>query len=88
MKKIPSLFMRDFAGDPRRVLPALTPGCEWVLHNEGVATRKRDGTACLVDEVGRLWRRYDAKGGKQPPVHSHSAKPKRKIMPKRGSKYR
>jgi hypothetical protein len=25
-------------------------------------------------------------GGKQPPVHSHSAMPKRKIMPKRGMK--
>jgi hypothetical protein len=67
MKKMPSLFMRDFQGEPRFVLPLVTPGCEWVLASEGMATRKRDGTACLVDADGKLWRRYDAKGGKIPP---------------------
>jgi len=67
VKKIPSLFVRDFGHDPRLVLPQLTPGCEWVLNGEGVATRKRDGTCCMVDDSGRLWRRYDAKGGKTPP---------------------
>ncbi len=68
MKKIPSVFVRDFAGDPRFVLPQVTQGCEWVIAGEGVPTRKRDGTACMVDTDGKLWRRYDAKGGKQPPV--------------------
>jgi hypothetical protein len=67
MKKIPSLFVRNFDGDPRLVRCELTPGCDWVLRNEGAATLKRDGTACLVDECGKLFRRYDAKGGKIPP---------------------
>lgn len=68
MKKIPSLFLRDFNGDPRFVLPIVTPGCEWVLTGEGQPTRKRDGTACMVNEIGQLWRRYDAKHGKTPPA--------------------
>lgn len=68
MQKIPSVFLRDFDGDPRFVLPTVTPGCEWVLTNEGIATRKRDGTACRIDERGKLWRRYDAKEGKEPPT--------------------
>lgn len=67
MKKMPCLFVRDFT-DPRR--PALTrdvmPGCEWVLAGEGLATKKWDGTACLV-RGGQLFKRYDAKRGKQPP---------------------
>ncbi len=75
MKKIPSLFMRDFDGDPARVLPIVTAGCEWVLADEGVATRKRDGTATMVDTDGALWRRYDAKGGKTPPDGFVSAQP-------------
>jgi hypothetical protein len=68
MRKIPSVFVRDFDGDPRFVLPVVTLGCEWVLGGEGRATRKRDGTACMVDEKGLLWRRYDAKKGKKPPA--------------------
>ena len=75
MKKIPSIFVRDFNKDPRFVLPQLTLGCEWVLAGEGVATRKRDGTACMVDIDGRLWRRYDAKGGKVPPSGFRAAQP-------------
>jgi hypothetical protein len=75
VKKIPSLFVRDFAGNPKLVLPQLTPGCEWVLAGEGGATRKRDGTACMVDDQGRLWRRYDAKQGKQPPEGFLPAQP-------------
>jgi hypothetical protein len=47
----------------------VTPGCEWVLAGEGVATRKWDGTAVLVRE-GRLYARYDAKKGKIPPAGS------------------
>lgn len=65
MKKIPSLFKRDYE-DTRRVYDEVVPGCEWVLAGEGVATRKWDGTACLVKD-GRLFKRYDAKKGKTPP---------------------
>lgn len=67
MKKIPTLFVRDWQGDRSRVLDEVTPGCEWVLAGEGTPTRKRDGTAVLVQN-GQLWRRYDAKRGKKAPA--------------------
>lgn len=41
-------------------------GAEWVLAGEGTATRKYDGTCCMVRN-GELYKRYDAKIGKQPP---------------------
>ena len=67
MIKIPCLFERDFT-DKRNpiLLPTVTPGCEWVMAGEGVATRKYDGTACAVIN-GELYKRYDAKQGKEPP---------------------
>lgn len=67
MKKIPCLFVRDFTNKQRPFLSTtVTPGCEWVLDGEGVATRKWDGTACMIRD-GRLYKRYDAKRGKVPP---------------------
>lgn len=42
MRKIPTLFVRD--DKTRKVVPRLTPGCEWVLRGEGVPTEKLDGT--------------------------------------------
>lgn len=67
MKKIPCLFKREFRGKQDfTLLREVTPGCEWVLAGEGVATRKWDGTACLVKD-GKLYARYDAKRGKTPP---------------------
>src|SRR4051812_45544033 len=58
MRKIPTLFVRDWEGDRSRVLPTVTPGCEWVLAGEGVATRKLDGTCCLVRD-GSLYKRQE-----------------------------
>lgn len=67
MKKMPCLFQRDFTDKRRPVLlHDVTPGCEWVLAGEGIATRKWDGTACMVRE-GKLYKRYDAKNGKPAP---------------------
>lgn len=68
MKKIPCLFQRDFT-DRRnpKLLQEVTPGCEWVLAGEGVATIKWDGTACAIIN-GKLYARYDAKKGKKAPV--------------------
>ncbi len=57
MRKIPTLFVRD-PNDRKHVLPEVTPGCEWVLAGEGTATRKYDGTCCLVRD-GRLLRRME-----------------------------
>jgi hypothetical protein len=66
MKKIPSLFIRDWDNNPKLITQEITPGCEWVIAGEGVATRKWDGTAILIKE-GVLYKRYDAKNGKIPP---------------------
>jgi hypothetical protein len=62
VNKIPCVFRREFTarGKPT-MFPEPTPGCEWVLAGEGVATRKWDGTACMV-RGGKLFRHYDAKG--------------------------
>lgn len=63
VKKIPSIFVRGADG-------ILTDECHpdalWVHKGEGIATRKYDGTCCLVRD-GVLFRRYDAKHGKTPP---------------------
>jgi hypothetical protein len=95
MKKIPTLFVRDYEtiitgfepiaastnvdgsqsiahkvteSKKGRFLATnqITPGCEWVINGEGIATRKWDGTCCKV-ENGILYKRYDAKHGKTPP---------------------
>lgn len=65
MEKIISLFKRNYDGD-RLVRDEIVEGAEWVANGEGVATRKWDGTCCKM-QGGRLFKRYDAKKGKQPP---------------------
>lgn len=65
MKKIKSVFARNYEGD-HLVRDEVVPGCEWVLDGKGVPTRKFDGTCCLVKD-GKLFRRYDAKRGRIPP---------------------
>lgn len=66
MKKIISLFQRNYETDGL-VRDEIVPGAEWVVAGEGIATRKWDGTCCRM-LGGVLWKRYDAKNGKQPPV--------------------
>jgi hypothetical protein len=56
MRKIPTLFVRD--PKTKLVTSEVTPGCEWVLAGQGLATRKFDGTCCLV-RLGRLYKRHD-----------------------------
>lgn len=64
---MPCVFERTFMSDRSFVItPAVTPGCEWVLAEEGVPTAKLDGTACAVIG-GKLFKRYDAKRGKPAP---------------------
>lgn len=61
MIKMPCLFVREFHGhDSFTITKQITPGCEWVLNEERRASRKRDGTACLVKDRA-IWKRYDAK---------------------------
>jgi len=67
VKKMPCLFQRQFHGhNDATLLRKVTPGCEWVLAGEGTASRKWDGTACMILD-GVLYKRYDAKHGKTPP---------------------
>lgn len=65
MKKIISLFQRNYDGD-RCVRDEVVPGAEWVPAGEGIATRKFDGTCCLVRD-GKLFKRYDVKKGRTVP---------------------
>lgn len=67
MQKIPTLFRRD-PDDLKRVLGEVTPGCEWVLAGEGVATRKFDGTCVQLDADGRWWARREVRAGKAAPA--------------------
>lgn len=73
MKKTVSLFQRNYDGD-RLVRDEIVPGAEWVAAGEGVATKKIDGTCCMV-RGGKLFKRYDAKEGKVPPDGFEPAQP-------------
>lgn len=65
MKKIISLFQRNYDGD-RLVRNEIVSGAEWVPAGEGVATRKYDGTCCMMKD-GVLYARYDVKKGRTTP---------------------
>ena len=73
MKKIVSLFQRNYDGD-RLVRDEIVSGAEWVAAGEGIATRKYDGTCCMVRN-GKLYKRYDAKAGRAPPDGFEPAQP-------------
>lgn len=75
MKKIPTLFVREFLpGHKVKITGQVTPGCEWVLAGEGVATRKMDGI-CTMIQGGKLFKRYDAKNGKPVPKNAIPCQP-------------
>jgi hypothetical protein len=65
VKKIISLYQRNYDVD-RSVRDEIVLGAEWVIAGEGTATRKWDGTCCMV-RGGRLFKRYEVKPGKTPP---------------------
>lgn len=67
MKKIPTVFLRDFAGSPRHVTREVDPRCAWVLNGEGTPTRKWDGVCFKRDIDGTWWARREVKPGKAPP---------------------
>ena len=72
MKKIPTLFEREFENHRIvRILPNISPDLAWVMAGEGVATIKWDGACCAVIN-GVFYKRYDAKHGK--PVPSNAIK--------------
>lgn len=70
MQKIPTLFLR--VEGTHLVSEEVNPECQWVLDGEGTATRKYDGTACLVKD-GKLYKRlvWDAEKGPAPASWLH-----------------
>ena len=62
MQKIISLFKRE-CEETRLVYDSVVPDAEWVIDGEGTATRKWDGTSCLVRD-GSLYKRYTLRQGK------------------------
>ena len=70
MKKIPTLFVREFSGKGKFILTeTVTPGMEWVIEGEGTATVKIDGSVTAIID-GVFYKRYDAKPGKKAPEGS------------------
>ena len=65
MKKIPTLFKREFQDHHViSISPEVSsPDLAWVLAGEGVATEKIDGACCAIFD-GRFYKRYDAKKNK------------------------
>ena len=66
MKKIPTIFERDWDGDRSRVLDQPVAGCEWVFAGEGNALRKYDGTAVAIID-GVYFKRHEVRQGKPTP---------------------
>jgi hypothetical protein len=66
LRKIPTIFKRDFENNPQRVTAERNPDCDWVFAGEGTATRKYDGMCCMYD--GTTWfKRREVKPSQQPP---------------------
>lgn len=64
MKKIKTLFERVIVNHKIvEILPKVAEGCEWVLKEDCVATRKLDGNACAIIG-GKLYTRLDLKNTK------------------------
>jgi hypothetical protein len=60
MKKIPTIFERDWNGDRSRVVDKINPAAQWVFDGEGVPTQKLDGTCAMVRD-GKLFKRREIK---------------------------
>lgn len=72
MKKIPTIFVRDTSGKKPVLTREWWRECTWVRDGEGVATRKWDGSACLIRN-GVFYKRleWDAQKGAPPKSWLH-----------------
>ncbi|MGI0011973.1 MAG: hypothetical protein ACREBU_00805 [Nitrososphaera sp.] len=71
MKKIPTLFRRNYI--THHVENELaSPELEWVISGQREATRKWDGTCCMVRD-GKLWKRYELKKDRVAPLDFEEA---------------
>lgn len=71
MKKMKSLFVRQF-NDRHGIegcLNEIAEGCEWVFNEPVIATRKYDGTCCLIQD-GQIFKRFDYKEGRVLPTNA------------------
>lgn len=70
MRKIPTIFVRDWDGElgppARFVTKEPHPDAAWVFAGEGIPTKKLDGTSCLVRD-GKLYKRHEVRPGKATP---------------------
>lgn len=66
MRKIPTIFERNWEARPSLVIDQPQLGCEWVFDGEGIATRKYDGQAVLVS-ASKLFKRRELKPGDDAP---------------------
>lgn len=60
-----TLFVIDRAAT-NSATNVVNDNCDWVVAGEGIATRKVDGTSCLIRN-GKLFKRYDCKPGRVAP---------------------
>lgn len=67
MEKIPTIYTRDWDGDPKYVTQEPNPACDWVFAGEGKPTRKYDGT-CVRFDGEHWWARREVKPGKPEPA--------------------
>jgi len=66
VRKIPTIYQRNLQ-KMQEIVPIQNSSCYWVFEGEGVATRKYDGTCCLIDN-GKLFKRRELKQGSPVPV--------------------
>lgn len=66
MRKIKTLFKRDFDTPRHPIIAEYNDGVEWVINGEGLPTRKYDGTSVLIRD-GKAYKRYELKDGKTAP---------------------
>ena len=62
MKKIPTIFERNWDGDRSRVVDKPHRDCAWVFAGEGIATRKLDGTSVMMRD-NRMFKRRELRDG-------------------------
>lgn len=67
VRKIPTLFLRDWDGNPKYVTREPNPECAWVFDGEGEPTVKWDGTCVMLDDEGQWWARREVKPGREIP---------------------
>jgi hypothetical protein len=72
MRKIHSVFVRDWKNKECPAAREVEEGLEWVIDGEGTATVKWDGSACLVKD-GAFYKRlhWKEKKGPAPPGWLH-----------------